>query len=91
MRGLHILINFQAILLNPSPKKPLFLRCFPYIVNATPRKATGHGKGEGEYYKKQERRPFKIFALDVFYQTVFIYHGLCFLLKSGNRSCQFFL
>lgn len=25
---------------------------FPYIVNATPHKTTGHSKGEGEYYKK---------------------------------------
>ncbi len=57
MRGLHVLINFQAIHLNPSPKKPLFLRYLPYIVNAASRKATGHGKGEGEFYKnKSENR-----------------------------------
>ena len=41
--------------LTPSPQKLLFLWCFPYISNAIPRNATGHGRGGGEYPTKLRR------------------------------------
>ena len=34
-------------LFNPPPQRLLYLRAIPYIVTATSRNVTGHGKGEG--------------------------------------------
>ena len=40
--------KYNMLSFNFFSQKLLFLRYLPYMVNVTPRNATGHGRGEGE-------------------------------------------